>query len=105
MSTKSVTGGYTKNSRHSSGAGTDHNMQNSLAPEGKEVLVVIGCCWFRCSAGSCPGEPNEGDKLGELGERENENTALDSLENQDHDKRNPFIAVWSFSMCFRVNYI
>lgn len=59
-----------KNLRHSSGAGTDHNMQNSLGPERKERLLVTGCSWFRCSPVSCPGEPSEGDKQGEVGERE-----------------------------------
>lgn len=45
-------------------------IRSSLALEGREGLLVIGCSWFRCSPVCCPGEPSEGDKQGELGERE-----------------------------------
>lgn len=72
--------GTSKRLKRSSGAGTDHNMQASLAPAG---LLVICCSCFRCSPVCCPGESHEGDKLGELGERENENTAPDTPENLD----------------------
>lgn len=78
--------GTSKRLKHSSGASTDHNTQASLAPAG---LLVIGCSCFRC----CPGESHEGDKLGELGERENENTAPDTTENLDHSKKNQLMVI------------